>query len=388
MVKEILHTDFADVKRAEKEDIKYMVNYLQNIPIIQLFIDLVPDIFLVLNKERQIVYLNHSLLKILGIEDANSVYGLRPGEALGCIHANDSEGGCGTTQFCRYCGAVNAMLKSQQDNDKTMVEECRITVGEDNTALDFRVWAKTITLDGTPYTTLVVRDISNEKRRSALERTFFHDILNTAGGIQGIMELLDDATGKELDELIHLVESASETLIEEIKAQKDLLAAETGDLKLDIRALNSNEILSSVHDIYVKHDVANGKNIAISPDCESVDFKSDARILKRIVSNMLKNALEATVVQATATVGTKVEDGQIKFWVHNDTVMTEEVKMQFFQRSFSTKGSGRGIGTYSLKMLGEKYLKGKVSFSSEKGEGTIVSITLPLSDKNLCVENT
>ena len=42
MVKEILHTDFADVKRAKKEDIKYMVNYLQNIPIIQLFIDLVP----------------------------------------------------------------------------------------------------------------------------------------------------------------------------------------------------------------------------------------------------------------------------------------------------------------------------------------------------------
>jgi len=51
--------------------------------------------------------------------------------------------------------------------------------------------------------------------------------------------------------------------------------------------------------------------------------------------------------------------------------MPAEIQMQIFQRSFSTKGSDRGIGTYSIKLLAENYLKGKVDFSSNESEGTI-----------------
>ena len=38
--------------------------------------------------------------------------------------------------------------------------------------------------------------------------------------------------------------------------------------------------------------------------------------------------------------------------------MPDEVKAQIFERSFSTKGRGRGIGTYSIKLLTERYLEG------------------------------
>lgn len=65
------------------------------------------------------------------------------------------------------------------------------------------------------------------------------------------------------------------------------------------------------------------------------------------------------------------------FSVHNDTVMTESVKLQVFQRSFSPKGKGRGIGTYSIKYFTENYLHGKVSFTSKEGEGTAFLIEIP-----------
>jgi signal transduction histidine kinase len=57
--------------------------------------------------------------------------------------------------------------------------------------------------------------------------------------------------------------------------------------------------------------------------------------------------------------------------------MPKEVRLQVFQRSFSTKGADRGLGTYSVKLLTEKYLKGKVSFSSQQGEGTTFFVLLP-----------
>ena len=53
-----------------------------------------------------------------------------------------------------------------------------------------------------------------------------------------------------------------------------------------------------------------------------------------------------------------------------------DVQLQLFQRSFSTKGESRGIGTYSIKLLIENYLKGKVSFVSNKTVGTVISIEL------------
>jgi sensor histidine kinase regulating citrate/malate metabolism len=58
-------------------------------------------------------------------------------------------------------------------------------------------------------------------------------------------------------------------------------------------------------------------------------------------------------------------------------VMPEAVRMQIFQRSFSTRGTGRGIGTYSIRLLTEKYLKGTVVFTSSDPEGTIFFVELP-----------
>ncbi len=65
------------------------------------------------------------------------------------------------------------------------------------------------------------------------------------------------------------------------------------------------------------------------------------------------------------------------FLVHNPAVMPEAVRAQVFQRSFSTTGDrNRGLGTYSVKLLVERYLGGRVSFRSEEGHGTTFRVTL------------
>jgi len=64
--------------------------------------------------------------------------------------------------------------------------------------------------------------------------------------------------------------------------------------------------------------------------------------------------------------------------VWNEGVIPESVKLQIFQRSFSTKANaGRGIGTYSVKLFVEKYLGGKVNFVSNPENQTSFVISLP-----------
>jgi sensor histidine kinase regulating citrate/malate metabolism len=56
--------------------------------------------------------------------------------------------------------------------------------------------------------------------------------------------------------------------------------------------------------------------------------------------------------------------------------MPDAVKLQVFKRSFSTKGEGRGLGTYSIKLFTENYLGGAAELTSNEVEGTTFWVKL------------
>jgi sensor histidine kinase regulating citrate/malate metabolism len=64
--------------------------------------------------------------------------------------------------------------------------------------------------------------------------------------------------------------------------------------------------------------------------------------------------------------------------VHNPGHIPEQVQLQIFQRSFSTKGPGRGLGTYCMRLIGERYLKGQITFISIEKDGITFKASIPL----------
>ena len=100
--------------------------------------------------------------------------------------------------------------------------------------------------------------------------------------------------------------------------------------------------------------------------------------MSRVLGNLLKNALEATPENGTVTLGCSTADKNVLFWCNNQGVIPRKTQLQIFHRSFSTKGVGRGIGLYSVKLMTERYLKGKVDFASDDTSGTTFTVTYPL----------
>jgi K+-sensing histidine kinase KdpD len=332
----------------------------------------------VLDNNRQIVYANDEFLNILGISTLETIFGKRPGEVISCSHSKEEEGGCGTSMSCAYCGAVNAILESQRTGVKSM-KETRITSVIDGKvkSWDLNIMSTPILLSGNRFYVLVLQDISDEKRRSALERIFFHDLLNSAGGLNGLLTILKDGTyPDEAKELINLSEEASRDIIEEILLQRQIRAAENGDLKVKVEPTNSIDLLNSAISKIGFHEVGKNKQIKIDENSVSTVLETDPVLLQRVIINLLKNALEATPLNGTVKTGVKVLDDRISIWVKNNQIIPADVQAQLFQRSFSTKGTGRGIGTYSIRLLTENYLGGKVSFVSNETDGTIFSIEL------------
>jgi len=139
---------------------------------------------------------------------------------------------------------------------------------------------------------------------------------------------------------------------------------------------NSIELLDSAIGKISFHEVGRDRNIVKTEDSVNIEFETDKLLLQRVLINLLKNALEATSVGGTIQTGIKNDEDKIIFWVKNDQVIPQDVQMQLFQRSFTTKGTGRGLGTYSIRLLTENYLEGKVSFLSNETDGTVFSIEI------------
>jgi len=374
----IKKSHLAPVSRSTFEEIQ--VDH-QFIAAQKLFIDIFDSLIgisAVLDSNRQIVYSNDELLKMLGINSIESIIGKRPGEVVSCIHSSEEPDGCGTAEACSYCGATTAILESQRTGKKS-TKETRISasINEKLISWDLRISSIPIILSGKTFYILTLQDISNEKRRSALERIFFHDLLNSVGGLNGLLSILKEGVDpNEEDEIINLSEEACRNILEEIISHRQIRAAEDGNIRVKIESINSREFLTSSISKISSHPVGKARDIVFDESSPEICFDTDRILSQRVIINLLKNALEATPENGSVSLGVEDLGDKVKFWVKNMEVIPKEVQAQIFQRSFSTKGTDRGIGTYSIKLLIENYLNGKVSFISNEQDRTIFSVEM------------
>jgi signal transduction histidine kinase len=372
-------TYFDTPERTGQDEIRRLTEGIASNPLVRDLLAAYPMATLMLDQNRQIVAFNDPCLRYFDGHDRARVHGLRFGEAVHCVHAHHMEAGCGTSPFCRHCGAA-AAIRSARGGDRASLE-CRISaVHEGQTsAFDFRVHTSLLTIEGRSFVLAVIEDIADEKRRQALEQIFFHDILNTAGVINQAVHVL--RTGKTPDLVANVLGAltrSSSQLLDEIRAQRDLTSAERGELVVNPERVFANWIWSAIHEIYAVSPLAEGKELVVRPLDEDVLVSTDRVHAIRCLGNLVKNALEASSRGGRVSLWSDVQDGTVAFHVQNSGVLPEPVRRQVFQRSFSTKGTqGRGIGTYSVRLLVEQYLGGTVAFTSDPERQTIFTIRLP-----------
>lgn len=365
---------------AAPRDLQGDVRAMAESPIVRALLRAFDGGVLVLNAHRQIVAANLGSLVDLPERDLRRVLGLRPGEALGCAHAREHRGGCGAAEACRGCGALQTVLGCQLER-APVDGECVITVGDLLRPLELRLRATPLELEGRRFTVLALRDVSDSRRRRVLERVFLHDLLNALTPLSNWAHLLRSGSEKPLEDAGARVAELIGRVTDEVHAHRALLEAEHGNLKPTLSRVRSDEVVRAATDGLAGHPACRDRQVRVG-DSGVFEIDTDRALLLRVLTNMLTNALEATapggVVSVWCAGGEPNTPWAASFHVHNDAVIPKAVALHVFQRSFSTKSrTGRGLGTYSMKLLGERYLGGEVSFASAEGEGTTFSLRVP-----------
>lgn len=373
-------TCFAPGPRATLDEVERQYSLVSRLAFVPELLNAQPNMVAILNENRQIVFANRTWFSTLDISDIHDILGKRPGEAMGCPHSEEGPAGCGTSEACSVCGAINVYLQAQKWK-KAAASECRITAtqGQKQISFDLLIWVTPFVVQDETFSILVASDISHEKRRRSLERIFFHDLANTVVALQGYTELLKRKHNKHAPDLAGSVHRVCKRLVREIDGQRQLLAAENQELPVKPQSLESAYLLAQTAQQFEFQEVGADRTIVIDPNMENITLSADPSLLSRTLDNLVKNALEASSPGETVTLGCRRTGNQIEFWVHNPQVMSKKVQFEIFNRSFSTKGSGRGLGTYSAKLLSERYMGGSLTFTSDQDGGTVFRLRLPLS---------
>lgn len=377
-----MRTSFATAERACATELENQIQLISQHPVVTNMINAINGVFAVCNEHRQLLAVNHNLLQLLGVEDPAKILGMRPGEAMSCIHAQRCEGGCGTSEYCKNCGAAIAMVLSLSEN-LPIEKTCAITVNSVREKEDFffSVRATPFNVEDTRLILLTMQNITDLQKLKSLERIFLHDVSNLAAAISGLSEFAQECEPEDMPLLLKALNNTSFRLINEIKLQRLLTAAASSSYIPQNSQVSLREIFEDSVDIISGHPSITGKKLRKPEILPEKLFSSDKTLILKVLQNMLINAFEATepgrAVRFWADCGKK----DLTFCIWNHQAIPAEMQGRIFQRNYTTKKeAGHGLGTYSMKVFGEELLKGSLSFESSETRGTVFRFNLPIEE--------
>jgi signal transduction histidine kinase len=198
---------------------------------------------------------------------------------------------------------------------------------------------------------------------------------------------------------VYLIKSDLSTLPEgeEKESMKESLAG------LEKNVMYVDKIVQDLQD-YARPIKPNAEEFDIEVLCEDVLFKSglpenieascrvekkakkfiaDPHVLKRILSNLVANAIQAMPNGGKIALHVRQKADDAIITVSDTGVgIPPEVKARLFTPLFTTKSKGQGFGLAVVKRMTEA-LGGTITFESEEGKGTKFILHLPHLKKEI-----
>jgi PAS domain S-box-containing protein len=228
------------------------------------------------------------------------------------------------------------------------------------------------------------KQLKDSERLAAIGQTagmVGHDLRNPLQTIAGELYLAKKeveslSEGEVKSNLQESLQTMEEQVVYMDKIVSDLQAF-VRPIKVDKKPINLKELVDAVFP-----SIAIPANIILTKEIAD-DFpqiKADVQLLKRVLINLVTNAMQAMPNGGKLTLHSQVNsDGQVLVTVEDTGIgIPEKIKPQIFTPLFTTKPRGQGFGLAVCKRVIEAH-GGTISFESQEGKGAKFTIQFPAS---------
>lgn len=176
------------------------------------------------------------------------------------------------------------------------------------------------------------------------------------------------------------IDDFAKTMIQQIDTLSSIATAFSDFAKMSI---NHNEIIEINSVIKLTLEIFKGENIKYTPSKNKVYVKIDKPQLIRVMTNLIKNALQATQDIEQAII--EIEVSEIKNDVvikvkDNGVGIAEDIKNRIFEPQFTTKTRGMGLGLSMVKKIVNNH-NGNIKVDAKINSYSIFTITLPKTNQ-------
>jgi len=230
------------------------------------------------------------------------------------------------------------------------------------------------------YITKSLKTISDKINTTRLEkRNEKIDITDTSEEISTLVTSYNSMIDELEESAVQLAKSEREQAWREMAKQDTMSSIASAFSNFAKMPAQQNETLNVVKIVKLALDIFNEDYIVFTSDSEEIIAKFDRTQLIRVVTNLVKNAIQAIssdkIPKIVINVGYRNGDVIITV-ADNGSGIEEENRNRVFEPKFTTKTSGMGLGLAMVKNIVETY-KGNISFVSEKDMGTTFKVIFP-----------
>lgn len=207
-----------------------------------------------------------------------------------------------------------------------------------------------------------------------------HEIRNPLTPIQLSAERLAMKLSDKLDEKdAGMLKRSTDTIVKQVSALKGMVEAFRNYAKapsIKLHKLDLNEMIREVLTLY------EGAACTITSELSNIPIiiNADSGMLRQVLHNLLKNAIEAAEDEAVPVIQIK-SSIQEKFAIleieNNGKRFSQDVLRRAFEPYITDKPSGTGLGLSVVKKIIDEH-QGTITLTNQEPTGALVKITLPL----------
>lgn len=203
-----------------------------------------------------------------------------------------------------------------------------------------------------------------------------HEIKNPLTPMRLSVQSFQRKFNPEDPDIYKKVDEYSKTLIQQIDTMSSIASAFSNFAKMPAQ---KNETLNVVEIVRLALDIFNEDHIVFNAEKEEIITTFDRTQLIRVITNLVKNAIQAKSPDRIPNIVVNVKDDAKNVIINvsdNGIGVKEENKLKVFEPKFTTKTSGMGLGLAMVKNIVETY-NGNITFTSQENKGTVFTVTLP-----------
>ncbi len=227
---------------------------------------------------------------------------------------------------------------------------------------------------------------ASDKLKTAFLNNISHEVRTPLNGIMGATTLLNDPDLRpdDLPELIEIVNLSTSRLIQTVTDYMDISLLTSANMEVNLRMVKVLSLMENIAQKIQEECQKKQLNLIIDFPVEAPihQIETDSELLGKALGHLLSNAVKFTN-KGSITFGYRVEGEKFIFFVKDtgigiETNMQQRIFENFSQEdsSSSRKYEGSGLGLSIVKGI-STLLKGQIQLDSQKGLGSVFSLTLP-----------